>query len=325
MAAQPRRQPDRARSCSRSACWPVLARAGPRRQPRLRRVEERLRAGRRLRPVLGREGRPRAAREDRRARGRRRSASAPTSSTPTRSSPARGSGRTSCARERAEAHGVAGRRARGASTRRAACSAARSRRRTWPRRSRSSSPTARARRRAARSRSTAASRRRSRAEGGRAGRGARPRAGGARRAASARDARGPARVLRPHRVAHAERGGYLLRLDPALLLEGTTAYAAAPTDLPGRHPADRRLLRPRREPRAAHVRRPALGARDRRHDAPAGTASAARVVDVAELAQLLIRGENPRHRALLASPLAFGYWVRVDVDQVRSLDAQYRP
>ena len=52
--------------------WPVLERAGPRRQPRLRLVQERLRARGGLRAVLGREGRPRPAGADRRARGRRR-------------------------------------------------------------------------------------------------------------------------------------------------------------------------------------------------------------------------------------------------------------
>ena len=47
-------------------------------------------------------------------------------------------------------------------------------------------------------------------------------------------------------------------------------------------------------------------------------------VSVAELAQLL-KGRNPHHRKLLASPSAFGYWIRVAVDQARSLEAQYRP
>ena len=69
VAAQPRREPDRALR-AHDARLAGAARAGDRRQPRLRRLEERVRARRRLRPVLGREGRPRPAREDGGARGR---------------------------------------------------------------------------------------------------------------------------------------------------------------------------------------------------------------------------------------------------------------
>jgi hypothetical protein len=118
-------------------------------------------------------------------------------------------------------------------------------------------------------------------------------------------------------------GGYRLRLDPALLLEGTTAHAAAVADLPGGTPqidafyardeshALLTFVVPRSARATVITMRPDNGVRSTR-------------VGVAELARL-IRGENPRHRALLASPLAFGFWVRVDIDQVRSLDAQYRP
>ena len=103
--------------------WPVLARAGHRRQPRLRRVEERVRAGRRLRPVLGREGRARPAREDRRARGRRRR------DPRERRQPRRDLRRLAPLVGRAPPRARRGarrrgRRARGASTRRGACSAA---------------------------------------------------------------------------------------------------------------------------------------------------------------------------------------------------------
>jgi len=117
--------------------------------------------------------------------------------------------------------------------------------------------------------------------------------------------------------------GYLLRLDPALLLEGTTAHAAAVADLPGGTPridafyardeshALLTFVVPRSASATVITTRPSKGVRST-------------AVDLAELARL-IRGENPRHRALLASPLAFGYWVRVDGDEVRSLDAQYRP
>src|SRR5262249_5756420 len=88
-------------------------------------------------------------------------------------------------------------------------------------------------------------------------------------------------------------GRYLLRLDPALLLEGTSADAAAAADLPSRTP-----------------RMDAFYARDESHalltfDVPPSAfatvitkgARSTRVT-VAELAQL-IRGRNPEHRALL--------------------------
>jgi len=114
-------------------------------------------------------------------------------------------------------------------------------------------------------------------------------------------------------------GRYMLRLDPALLLEGTAADAAAAVDLPARTARidafyardESHALLTFVVPRSARATVITKGARSTR-------------VTVAELARL-IRGRNPEHRALLASPLAFGYWVRVAVDQVRSLDAQYRP
>jgi hypothetical protein len=118
-------------------------------------------------------------------------------------------------------------------------------------------------------------------------------------------------------------GRYVLRLDPALLLGGTTATNAAGEDLPAGTPQiedfyardeSHRLLTfvvPREARVTVVTTRPGRGVRSTR-------------VSVAELAQLLA-GKNPRHRRILVSAAAFGYWVRVDVDQVRSLDAQYRP
>ena len=118
-------------------------------------------------------------------------------------------------------------------------------------------------------------------------------------------------------------GTYVLKLDPALLLGGTTAYDAAADDLP---PGTAQIedfyardeshaLLPFRVPRSARVTVITEGAR--------GAIVSTRV-GVAELAQLLA-GKNPRHRRMLVPAAAFGYWARVDVDQVRSLDAQYRP
>jgi hypothetical protein len=49
-----------------------------------------------------------------------------------------------------------------------------------------------------------------------------------------------------------------------------------------------------------------------------------RRVGVAEFAQLL-KGKNPKHRALFGPPRGWGYWALVRIDTVRSLDAQYHP
>ena len=122
-------------------------------------------------------------------------------------------------------------------------------------------------------------------------------------------------------------GRYVLKLDPALLLGGRTAYDAAAEDLPSGTPQiedfyaldESHALLTFVVPRSARVTvvttRPPKDARS--------TIVSTRV-GVAELAQLL-QGKNPRRRAILVHAAAFGYWVRVDIDQVRSLDAQYRP
>ena len=47
-------------------------------------------------------------------------------------------------------------------------------------------------------------------------------------------------------------------------------------------------------------------------------------VTVAEFAQLL-KGRNPRHRPLFGPPAGWGYWALVNIDRVRSLDAQAPP
>jgi hypothetical protein len=122
-------------------------------------------------------------------------------------------------------------------------------------------------------------------------------------------------------------GRFVLRLDPALPLVGVTAHDAATEDLPAGVPPlggyygrdESHELLTFRVPRWARATvlttRPANGVRS--------TVVSTRV-SVAELAQLL-RGRNPHRRSLLVSAGAFAYWVRVSVDQVRSLDAQYRP
>ena len=47
-------------------------------------------------------------------------------------------------------------------------------------------------------------------------------------------------------------------------------------------------------------------------------------VTVAEFAQIL-KGKNPRHRKLFSSAKESGFWARVAIDKVRSLDEQYHP
>ena len=120
---------------------------------------------------------------------------------------------------------------------------------------------------------------------------------------------------------------YVLRLDPALPLVGVTGHDAATEDLPpgvpplagyyGRDESHKLLTFkvPGWARATVITTRPAKGVRS--------TVVSTRV-SVPELAQLL-KGRNPHHRPLLVSAGAFAFWVRVSVDQVRSLDAQYRP
>ena len=114
--------------------------------------------------------------------------------------------------------------------------------------------------------------------------------------------------------------GYELRFDPALLLSGKTANVAAAEDgaVPAGEPVPNdnyvvdeghRLLT-YEVPANAHVTALTKGV--------AGSS-----ITVAELAQL-VRGENPFPRPLF-EPITTGFWIRVDVDTVRSLDQQYRP
>jgi hypothetical protein len=46
-------------------------------------------------------------------------------------------------------------------------------------------------------------------------------------------------------------------------------------------------------------------------------------ITVAELAQL-VRGENPFGKPLF-EPITTGFWIRVQIDTVHSLDQQYHP
>jgi hypothetical protein len=113
---------------------------------------------------------------------------------------------------------------------------------------------------------------------------------------------------------------YELRFDPAWHLVGETANVAAAEDgavAPGEPvPNDsytvdegHRLLTYKVPP----------GARvSVLKDSPAG-----KPVTVAQLAEL-VAGKNPLPRKLF-EPLSTGFWIRVRIDTVRSLDQQYRP
>jgi hypothetical protein len=118
-------------------------------------------------------------------------------------------------------------------------------------------------------------------------------------------------------------GRFVMRVDPALWLSGVTAYHAAVEDkaiAPGdavandyyiRDP-DHRLLtyRVRADARVTVLTRGGSG--------PLPTTT----ISVAEFAQI-VQGKNPKHRRLL-EPKA-GFWLRVAIDSVLSLDQQYQP
>ena len=118
---------------------------------------------------------------------------------------------------------------------------------------------------------------------------------------------------------------YVLRFDPAWLLEGTTGQHAAVEDgvLPPGEPVpndnytrdESHKLLTFLVPRTARVTVLTNG----------GTKGIANTpVTVAEFAQIL-KGKNPRHRKLFGNEASWGYWALVRIDKVRSLDAQYHP
>ena len=118
---------------------------------------------------------------------------------------------------------------------------------------------------------------------------------------------------------------YLLRFDPAWLLEGTTGQHAAVEDgvLPPGEPVpndnytrdESHKLLTFLVPKTARVTVLTNG----------GTKGIANTpVTVAEFAQIL-KGKNPRHRKLFGNESQWGYWALVRIDKVRSLDAQYHP
>jgi hypothetical protein len=120
-----------------------------------------------------------------------------------------------------------------------------------------------------------------------------------------------------------KRSRYRLRVDPALWLSGTTADQAA---------IDDGVIRPGETvPNDFYVRegghrlltyRTMAGAHATVITNPGGTGIRSTAVPVSELAQI-VKGRNPRHRALF-EPDA-GFWIHVASDTVRALDQQYEP
>ena len=113
---------------------------------------------------------------------------------------------------------------------------------------------------------------------------------------------------------------YEMRFDPAWLLSGLTAQRAAVEDgvlEPGEPvPNDNYVVDEGH--RLLTYRVPATARITVLTEGVSGTP-----IRLSELEQI-VRGENPFGRPLF-EPITTGFWVRVDIDTVRSLDQQYRP
>lgn len=112
-----------------------------------------------------------------------------------------------------------------------------------------------------------------------------------------------------------------LRFDPAWWLTGTTANRAAVEDgkLPPGEPVPNDYYIRDESRRLLTFRVPVTARATVLTAGPRSTS-----VPVAELAQI-VRGRNPRRRALFAPGNGLGFWIRVRIDTVRSLDQQYQP
>jgi hypothetical protein len=113
-----------------------------------------------------------------------------------------------------------------------------------------------------------------------------------------------------------------LRFDPALLLGGTTGQRAAEEDgavPPGEPVPNDNYTRDETHKLLTFVVPASARATVVTHG-PGGIGAA--VVPVSELAEI-VRGRNPRRRPIFGGGL--GFWIRVAVDTVRSLDQQYHP
>jgi hypothetical protein len=131
-------------------------------------------------------------------------------------------------------------------------------------------------------------------------------------------------VLFAHVKSVTRKGGHFeMRVDPAWFLSGETANRAAVEDKvipPGDIVPNDHYIRDESHrlltylvPSSAHVTVVTnAGNRGIR----------ATPISVSELAQI-VKGKNPRHRTLFEPKN--GFWIRVAIDTVRSLDQQYSP
>jgi hypothetical protein len=129
------------------------------------------------------------------------------------------------------------------------------------------------------------------------------------------------------RVASLRRAGrnYELRFDPALLLRGVTATRAAVADgvvPPGEPVPNDSYTRDEGHRLLTFIVPVAARATVVTTRGTRGLTSTS--VTVPELAQI-VHGRNPRRRPLLVPGNGLGFWIRVSVDTVRSLDQQYHP
>jgi hypothetical protein len=114
--------------------------------------------------------------------------------------------------------------------------------------------------------------------------------------------------------------GYEMRFDPALMLSGRTANVAAAEDgaIPIGQPVPNDNYILDESHRLLTYEVPANAPVTALTKGVAGSP-----ISVAELAQL-VRGENPFPKPLF-EPITTGFWIRIEVDTVRSLEQQYRP
>jgi hypothetical protein len=116
---------------------------------------------------------------------------------------------------------------------------------------------------------------------------------------------------------------YELRFDPALWLGGVTANRAAVDDgviKAGETVPNDYYIRNER-PRTLSYIVPA-NAKATVLTATASIRSAR--IPISELAQI-VKGRNPKQRALMDRRNHLGFWIAVRIDRVRSLDQQYQP
>lgn len=113
-------------------------------------------------------------------------------------------------------------------------------------------------------------------------------------------------------------GHYVLRFDPAWLLSGQTANVAAAEDgvIPAGQPVpnDNYVVN---ETKRAYTYRVAPDA----HVTVLTNGPASTPITVSELASIV----NGTSQKKLFEPISTGFWIRINIDTVRSLDQQYKP